>query len=213
MPQKILYKKIINFPPFYFFLLLAITNFVLIGAAVQYYAGNFPVIQYPFSVSGEVYGPDGLNILSSRLYALDQWISGGIMMILAVRFYLGSEKNHSNFLSLLSFLTATGFILAGFSPNDTSHGFHVVGSSFIVASLWIITSSYIFSLAPKIAKWKYFALHIILQGTIFSYATTYFIDLEPLSSILQKFALLGMGITLLYSTRVSMLQESINRTS
>lgn len=202
------YQKIINLPPFYFYLALTVVNVILIGAAVRYYAGDFLIIQYPFSVSGEVFGPDGLNHLSSRLYAIDQWISGGIMMILAIKYFLREQKGHSNFLSLLSFTAGSGFLIAGFNPNDTSHRFHVAGSSFLVASLWIITSSYVFSLSSKLPRWKYALLHIIVQGTIFAYAITYFLDLNPTSSILQKFALLGMGITLLYSTRVLMLEES-----
>jgi len=102
---------------------------------------------------------------------------------------------------LLFYVCGLGFIIAGFSPDDTRHIFHVIGSALFVATLWIITTNYLFKLRDTLGRRQYLILQITLQVPIFTYAITYFSDM-PIQSLIQKFTMIGI-IILLYAMRLS----------
>lgn len=199
------FKKINNksekLSVFDYFLLITITNIVLVSFAIYFYGDKFLFWQYPFSYAGGVMTFTKLpNSLSMYIYSLDMIISGMIILALSYEFYKKSKEHKSLFKTMLCFLAGGGFLIAGFSPDDTRHNFHVLGSALFVATLWILTTNYLFEIKEDLTKFRYYTFQLVLQIPIFAYAGLYFFNIDPASEILQKFALLGLGYTLLYST-------------
>lgn len=185
------------FSTYYLLWALCITNVLLIGLAIILYNGNFLLWQYPFSFAGTVNTVAGLpNAVSSHIYQLDMAISGLIMFAAAKSF---SNENESYFKVLLGTLCGIGFFIASLSPDDTRHAFHVIGSGLVVASLWILTIANLFKLKTKLSAKRYYLFQSLSQIPLYAYAITYFLNIDPLSAVLQKFALLGVGSSLLYS--------------
>ncbi len=204
MKSKLSLKIVDNTSVFDLVLSLFVVNFILIGLAIFFYNGHFQIWQYPFSFSGQVRTEDGLvNLLSSRIYATDMFVSGLIMAKVAVILYKKASPPEQIFRTLIAAVCAGGFLIASFNPNDTKHAFHVLGSALIVASVWIMTTNYLYEVKEKMKPWQYYGLQALLQLPIFAYAATYFLNLDPISSILQKFALASLCILFLYTLKKS----------
>lgn len=173
-------------------------NVVLVVLAIHFYPGRL-LLDDPISYLGQVKSANGLsNTISSKLYGTDMAVSGCFMFILAV--YYSKKNNPKNiFRTFVSLLGGIGFLIASVSPNDSRHEFHVLGSSFIVASLWLLATGHVYNLRNKLDSSKYLVLQLILQLPVFTYAITYFLNIDFWPSILQKFAITGLIITLLYS--------------
>jgi hypothetical protein len=182
---------------------------LLITLAIIFYNDIFYFWAYPFSYLGAantfdpvtVYFKDNPNILSSLIYSLDMFLSAVIMLFLTLKIYTTHSKENSVFKTMLCFLASFGFLIASFSPDDTRHNFHVLGSALVVASFWILATNYLFEIKDSLKIIKYYSLQIVLQVPIFTYAGFYFLNMDPYSEILQKFALLGLCVVLLYATK------------
>jgi len=186
---------------FHSFLLLFAANIILVSIAIFLYNGNFDGLKYPYSYAGDYRTVDGsLNTFSMYVYSLDMAISGLIMLFLAAHALL-AKRAATKFLLYL--MAGFGFLIASISPDDIRHSSHVLGSALAIASLWIISTYSVFEIRTQVQPIKFASLQAIIQIPIFAYAGTYFLNIDPLSYILQKFALLGLCISLLYSVYLS----------
>jgi hypothetical protein len=140
------------------------------------------------------------NAISSLIFSLDMFLSGFILFYFARRRYQERDGRSLVFF-LLPLLAGAGYVIAGFSPDDTHHVFHVLGSALYVALLWIMATGFIYETKSQMPAWKYYLLQFILQVPIFTYAFTYFANLD-ISSGIQKITVIGLLISLLYSTYI-----------
>jgi hypothetical protein len=203
---KKLNDKILNYSIFDYFLLLLIINLALITLALIFYGDKFNYLYYPFSYLGaqKTFNlsinnfSDINNTASSIIYSIDMFVSGLLTFTLFYKFY---STHLEKLQSLLFFVAGLGFIIAGFSPDDARHNFHVLGSALFVACLWILASNYLLMLGKNISRAKFYLLEALLQIPIFGYATAYFLNMDPYSEILQKIALVSLFFIFLYSTK------------
>lgn len=185
------------------FLTLIIINVVLLTLAIKLYNGTFDGVVNPFSGAGDYRTLAGLpNTLSMYLYSLDMAINGLILLVFAYKFYKKNGDSAGIIKPLLCFLAGCGFLIASASPDDIRHSTHVLGSAITIASLWIIATNYIYEIRKKIKPVTYFVIQGILQIPIFTYAGTYFFGVDPLSYIIQKVALAGLCLGLLFSSYI-----------
>ncbi|MEI7792500.1 MAG: hypothetical protein WCI57_03400 [Candidatus Berkelbacteria bacterium] len=188
---------------FKLFLSLILINIVLLTVVMKLYNGDFDGVVNPFSAAGDYRTLAGLpNTLSMYLYSLDMAVNGLILLVFAYKFYKKNGDSAGIVKPLLCVLAGCGFLIAGASPDDIRHPFHVLGSSMAIASLWIIATNYIYEIRKKIKPAAYFLMQGILQIPILAYAATYFLGVDPLSYILQKYALAGLCIALLYPSYI-----------
>lgn len=184
---------------FKYVIVLFSINFVFIALSVIFYSEKFNFWTYPFSYAGMRYSFEfqNPNPLSSVLYALAMILSAVVMFFYAYRI---NKLNPERLAYVLPLIGAIGFIIAGFSPDDTAHTFHVLGSAMFVASLWLMTTIYLFINQNKLSLKRYYFLQLIFQIPIFAYAITYFLNLGLVPNVLQKFALAGLFLVLAYTT-------------
>ena len=202
MHYNLIMKVFSKLSPYNCIWLLFIVNIIFIGLAIYFYNGHFLFWEYPLSYAGMVKTYDGApNIIASRIYSVGMILSGLIAWALANNLDRRKIKSKGASNRLLFYVCGLGFIIAGFSPDDTRHIFHVIGSALFVATLWIITTNYLFKLRDTLGRRQYLILQITLQVPIFTYAITYFSDM-PIQSLIQKFTMIGI-IILLYAMRLS----------
>lgn len=192
-----------NNPQFIFnyFLLLFIINVILIGLAIYFYRSHFLFWIYPYSYAGmeRTFETNLPNTTSMYLYAAAMLLSGLIMLVLANSYR--HIKNHKNgYLSLLFLVAGIGFIIAGLSPDDTRHLYHVIGSALFVAMFWIIATTCLYKIRNHLGYRQYLLLQLILQVPVLAYAATYFLNFD-IQSTIQKFAFFTLPFVLLYATR------------
>lgn len=186
---------------FDFFVALILINAVFIFFGLIFYNGNFIFWLYPFSYLSAVRTIVGLpNHVSSIIYSFEMFFSSLIMFCLFYNFYKNKFKENNLFILIFTFFCACGFLVATFSPDDTRQYFHILGSSLVVFSLWLITTKYLLNLKSKLGQKKYYLWQAVLQIPIFAYGLTYLFRIEPTATVLQKFAFLGLGLALLYAT-------------
>jgi len=194
-------KNNFNNSDFSFFLFLIFLNFIGISLAVIFYNDKFLLLSYPFSYAGDAYTYQTLSIntLSSYIYSIDMFLSGFLMLYFSYRrFQYKNDKN--SFWFLIPFLCGAGFLIAGLSPDDIRHTFHVIGSALLVATLWLMATSYLLSIRKFVSEQQYYFWQVVLQLPVFAYAITYFAGLDFISSVLQKIAIAGLFSSLLYAT-------------
>lgn len=186
---------------FKLFLALIVINVILLTLAIKLYNGDFNGVINPFSAAGDYWTLAGeKNTLSMYLYSLDMVINGIVLLVFAYKFYKQNGDSAGITKPLLCVLAGCGFIISGLAPDDIRHSFHVLGSSMAIASLWAIATNYIYQSRKRLSPAAYYLLQAVLQVPILAYAATYFSGIDPLSYIIQKYALAGLCIGLLYSS-------------
>lgn len=195
-------KFLSKIPETYFFVVLATINILLIALAYLNYNGKIEFWDFPFSYIGSnyTYFEGNYNNTSAVFYSFSMLLSGLILFFAAIRNSLNSPINQITVKYLLFVSAGIGFVIAAFAPNDTLHSFHVFGSSTLVASLWLMASINLFELRIPLGRSKLIIAQLLLQIPIFAYAGTFFLGFSPLDSILQKFAIISLGMILIYST-------------
>ena len=190
-------NKIKNMPIYNLFLFFIIINFILIFLGIYFYNESYLFWQYPFSYIGAEKTVNGLeNNISSFIYSLDMILSSFLMFI--VSYYYKINKN--KFFMIICFLSGFGFIIAGFSPDDRLHNFHMFGSALTVAFLWFLATNYLLIIKKKLNIYIYYFLQILLQVPIICYAIVVFLNLNPIDGFLQKISFLTLFFILIYST-------------
>lgn len=180
-------------------------NIVFITLAILFYNGIYDNLNYPFSFAGDYQTVGGQsNCLSMYIYGIGMALSG-VLMLYATSILKKSKA--STLKTLFGLICGIGFLIASLNPDDIRHSFHVLGSAMFIASLWILATSYIVEIRKDIKPMNYYLLQAVLHVPIFVYAGTYFLNIDPLSYILQKFALLGLGFTLIYTSHISDIEK------
>jgi len=199
MKEKLLYR-ILDYGLFALFMALLALNIIGLTLANLSYNGEFDLLDYPFSYLGMTKTLEGLsNTKALIFYDIDMILSGTMMLLIALYFLQKEELKSNTNKAVISAICGLGFIVA-VSPDDTMHSLHVIGSATFVASLWILSMIFLREIKNKLSKVKYYFFWSILQIPIISYAISVFLD-KPYDGFLQKFALIGLLVTLIYSTR------------
>ncbi len=187
-----------NLTPFHYFLGLFAINLVVMTIAGIFYNGSFHFWTDPLSDLGDAFNAKELpNPISSFLYSADMALSAFVMFLIANRFR--SDYKMNIFKPALGVIGGLGAIIAAFSPDDIRHSYHAFGSGMLVASLWALALIYLFDIRKNVGRMKFAILQILLQIPILAYAGTYFLSIEPLSYILQKFAFAALVFVLIFS--------------
>lgn len=193
--------KVLNYSLFALFLILAIFNVIILALANFSYKGKFDLLDYPFSYLGATRTIEGLtNTKALLFYDTDMILSGIIMFVIAYYFYKKDELNNNTYKATISAICGLGFIVA-ISPDDAMHLFHMIGSAIFVACLWVLSMIFLLEIKKLISSLKYYFLWAVLQIPIIIYAISVFLD-KPYDGFLQKFALIGLLVTLIYSTHL-----------
>lgn len=189
-----------KFNEFYFFSLLIIINLIGLSLAIIFYREKFLWWSYPLSYAGwsHTYSGGFLNSLSMYIYSVDMFLSGGLMLWLFIN-RLKHKNNQDIFWFILPLIAAIGFFIAAFSPDDTAHNFHVIGSASFVVGLWLITLNYLVKIKKQIKQQPSFFILFILQLPMIAYGLTYFANLD-ISNGIQKIAIVCLFSSLIYAT-------------
>lgn len=176
------------------YLLLALANTIFLFLAIKSYNGPFNFWTRPYSDSGTTLILSGLaNTTGQIFFSLSMFISGIILLNIA-KLHL-KNKSAEFWLALIGGL---GFLLTSASPDDIAHPRHVLGAALGVASLWLLATiqlSKVKFVYPRITQ----TIQVILQFAICFYALTYFLDIKPLTFVLQKITIFSLILSLPYS--------------
>ncbi len=179
---------------------LIVINVVFLSLAGLFYSGHFSFVIDPISYLGGAASTSGVdNSTSMYIYGLDMALSGLVMILLAVRSRSAETGGLEHYKALIYLLCGVGFLIASVSPDDSLHRFHVLGSSIAVAMLWILATTGISSKGTGLTTRRYLLLQAVLQIPVLTYAGLFFARIEPLASAIQKPALLGIMIILVYN--------------
>lgn len=184
----------------YFIALLSV-DAVFLALATWLYKGKFLFWAYPFSYLGTAYSVDGArNAPSVYIYSAGMLISGLIMFALALRNYYRHLGDNGLMKTLLCLFGGLGFVIAGFSPDDTVHRLHVLGSAMSVSALWIMATADLSAIRKGLSRLRYALGQLALQVPIFAYAFATFGEIVPLDAILQKIVLLIIAVVIIDTT-------------
>ena len=191
-----LIDRLSNIPTIYYFVLLIAINVLFLTIAGLLYNGKFLFWEYPLSFLGMKYtfAEKAINTYSMYFYGASMFLSGITMLALALRNRIKHLKNDS-LRSLLYLLAGSGLFIAAFSPNDTSHSFHVLGSALFISIMWILATSKLHEIREQLGIARYWLMQSFLQIPIFIYAFAYFCSIDPLGSIMQIITLFSIGLT------------------
>lgn len=191
----------INLSVFDYFLALMTINILLMTLAGFFYNGSFHFWTYPFSYLGTAYTQEGLsNTTASHIYSTSMAASAILMFLLANHLRKGNS-NGNTLRPMFCLICGSGALIAAISPDDTMHTFHVIGSALMVSTLWAMATTYLIGIQEKIGHIRHYVVQFgFLQIPVLAYAAAFFLGLEPIDSILQKTALFGLAIGLLYPT-------------
>ncbi len=183
--------------PKMFFQLVAI-NVILVALAIIFYSGSGSDINEYFSYIGKLKTAEGTqNIISMSIFSLEMIISGLILLLFSKRYH---DKNHtpnSDIKSFCCLIAGIGFLMVGFFPDDIGHATHVMGIYLAVGFLWVLATNYLYESRKVIKPFLYYILQIPLQIAIFSYAFIYFLNMNPVSYVMQKIAIAWLCIVFL----------------
>lgn len=193
-------KYICKLKIFDYFILLFGVNVLFIGLSYWFYNGNFDFWLMPYSILSDTINQFGSNYFGSLFYSLAMFLSGLVMFYFAYNYYKNNHKGKIGFINLISFLGAGGFFIAALSPHDLRPDPHALGSALAVASLWVLTTHFLFELREKLNRLEYYILQMILQVPIFAYAFSYVFILKPEDATLQKISFITLVFVLLYSS-------------
>lgn len=179
---------------------LIVVNIVLLTLAGLFYSGYFSFVIDPISYLGGAASTTGVdNSTSMYIYGLDMALSGLIMILLAMTSRVSDTEGIERYKALAYLLCGIGFLIASVSPDDTLHRYHVLGSSIAVAMLWILATTGISLKSNALTTRHYLLLQAVLQIPVLTYAGLFFARIEPLASTIQKPALLGIMVILIYN--------------
>lgn len=120
------------------------------------------------------------------------------MLLLGLRYRALMTKKLDWPKYVLCMVAALGFFVASFSPDDTVHLAHVLGSACFAFSLWLLATVELYDIRVYLGRFRHVMLQFMLQIPAIYYAFTYFADIAPLNYIVQKFAFLCLIVALAY---------------
>ncbi len=178
-----IYHKLNRFSSYLIYVTLVV--FIL---GVLTYGQPFSFKEHAISHFGRIRTQDGSpNTLSLLIYGTGMLIS----TLICFKLSRLTEHNTSNILLRIA---ATGYILL-IVPCDILNIIHSVGGAMVIGSLWLLIVIQIHELIKQSNKIKAYLYHLLLQGTVLPYAFLYAIG-SPLCPLVQKFAILGLMISL-----------------
>ena len=187
------------------FTALALTIFLTFTLGMFCFGENFLFWQHAFSDLGSTITPCGnSNLLSLSIFVMGMLISAVLMILIACHFSRDESLNHRQLKYYLSLLAALGFIVITY-PHNLNNQIHSYGAATMVGSLWAFGVLLLVELKPLIFGPRYNLYQALLQGTVLTYAFTYFIN-APIKQVTQKFAVVGLVATLKLATSQSVLR-------
>jgi len=187
------------------FTVLALTIFLTFTLGMFCFGETFLFWQHAFSDLGSTITPAGNpNSLSLTIFITGMLFSAVLMILIAHHFHRAESLQHNQLKTGLSLLAALGFIVITY-PHNLNNQIHTYGAAAMVGSLWAFGVLLLVELKTLISALRYHLYQTLLQGTVLSYAFTYFID-APIKQVTQKFAVFGLVVTLKLATSQSVLQ-------
>jgi hypothetical protein len=173
-------------------LVVVVGGFVLASLA---YNGRFNLLTDPFSRLGASETPDGdPNRASMAIFIIDMVITAILFSCLAVVFFKDKEVPFRGVRVLFSIVAALGACITTF-PNNYFLAQHQLGAGFLVGSFWLHGILFILDAGRVIQKTHALLLHLLLQSTVLTYAYTFLVN-APIRDIVQKFAILGLALSI-----------------
>jgi hypothetical protein len=184
---------------------------VLLGGlcvAMFAYKGGFRFWKYPVCNLGVIYiHGQKFNITSALLFDITLLISSILMLKAAFSFSDDVPFQHKRLKQILSYTCAVGFFLLIF-PYTYLLKIHIVGGAFVVGSLWGLAILLSIEIKPFIATSTFLLYHLILQGSIWTYAVLYTMG-DPANEPAQKIGIACLMITLWFASRPSIQKDNI----
>jgi len=202
------------------FNLLMVIIIVSFSLGMIMYSDSFSFWNSPFSDLGITVAPNGKsNIISLIIFAAGMILTGITFLRIAMEFKSDKEIIRSELKASLSTLGGIGCFVFTF-PHNINDNVHMIGAACFVAALWSIGTLLLIETRKTISKNLNILLQLVLQITVIGYAICYFADL-PIKNIAQKFAIMGLIISVKGITNMSLLQkynqllnfEQINQTN
>ena len=190
-------REITNINTYHLLWTLVLTNVILLSLAGIFYVGDFRFFAYPFSHLGAVISQSGAdNFLSSSLYTASMVVSGILMFILAIKYFIReTEKNFV--LGITCILGFVGFVIAGLSPDDVLPREHVFGTALSFASLWVLATYFLYGSRIRLGRKRYLFVQFTYQLLVIAYGTIFFGNLDQIAPVVQKPAVIALIMALL----------------
>ncbi len=163
------------------------------------YGETFSFWNSAFSDLGSTVTPGGVsNSLSSIIFIIGMLISSFVFFKISQQFKTDPDILHYRQKQQLSLTGGIGCFIF-ICPYNINDDIHMIGAALMVASIWAIGTLLLIEARKFVQKEKVLLLQTILQGTVLTYAFTYFADMA-VRDIAQKFAVLGLIIVLKITT-------------
>ena len=163
------------------------------------YGSSFSFWNSAFSDLGSTITPDGrANSFAFVVFITGIIISGLLFFQISRVFLKDKELVHHRLKSQISLMGSIGCFVFTF-PHNINNNIHMIGAALFVAAVWALGTLLLIEARKTGRKERTTLLQSLLQGTVITYAVTYFADL-PVKNIAQKFAVLGLMIVLKSAT-------------
>ena len=112
------------------------------------------------------------------------------MINISSRFKKSPELRNQVLKRYLALSCGVGFFVA-ITPDDVSHSAHSVGMGAVVGVTYFFGAIFLLELRARISPRVFITNMIILQGSVLTYAATYFADIDQ-KQIAQKICVVGL---------------------
>lgn len=171
-----------------------------LSLAMITYRGKFLFWKYPISDLGAIHTwQGGLNIPSLLFFDTAMTISGLLMLKIAFGLSPGISVKHQRLKQVLILACSGGFFLVIF-PYDVFAYLHMAGGALVFGPMWGLALLFSLELRGRISRFTFFIYQLVLQGTILTYATLFFLGI-PVEQGAQKVGVAGLMAVLWFATR------------
>ena len=177
------------------------TLFLGIIVSIALYGERFRFWEFPYSGLGATKTVNGYaNPKAMLVFATDMICIGIILLIISI--VSGSDRAlpYRRLRTIFAASGGFGAFVATF-PHDIYPTQHILGSAFLVGSLWVLAVFLIIDISRSISSTIALRFHFLLHMTVVSYAIAYVANVLS-KQIFQKIAVFGLSVVLLGTSRL-----------
>ena len=181
---------------------LLLTDLSVIILCVFFYGGRFDFRNDALSFLGTTVTPAGYqNIPSMLLFISGLLVSSYFCFKISQSFLHLRQVPHSGFKHQLFKFTGFGYLIM-IMPCNLNNTIHSIGSALVFGTLWLLAMLFLYEIRHHLKIIRFYISQLLLNGTVLPYAYTYVTKAVNVQ-LFQKFAVLGLILTLSFSVKYS----------
>ncbi len=182
------------------FSLLILVVFSGLIISMELDRGAFFIWQDPLSDLGAFMTVnETVNVLPRLVFDAAMTVSGLLMLRICSSFAAEELLRHRRVKQVMAFLCCVGFFMV-LMPYDVNLLFHEIGASLVFGMMWGITVLFSVELKQASLTAESIFSQLVLQGTVLPYAYMFAARI-PGEVVAQKFAVIGLMLSVWYTTR------------